>query len=93
MLPVAQYEKARLVQKLRGARDRASAAAGRRIEGAKPTLTGKALGLVKRLHRKNLRTGERRSLRTIAAESAKAGHVNPRTGKPYSAEATRLVLK
>ena len=89
----AQYEKARLVQKLRGARDRASAAAGRRIEGAKPTLTGEALALVKRLHRKNPHTGERRSLRTIAAELAAAGHVNPRTGKPYSAEAIRLVLK
>src|SRR5262252_184055 len=89
----AQYEKARLVQKLRGARDRASAAAGRRIEGAKPTLTGEALALVKRLHRKNPHTGERRSLRTIAAELAAAGYVNPRTGKPYSAEAIRLVLK
>jgi hypothetical protein len=49
----AHYEKARLVQKLRGARDRASAAAGKRIEGAKPTLTGEALALIKRLHRKN----------------------------------------
>jgi DNA invertase Pin-like site-specific DNA recombinase len=89
----AQYEKARLVQKLRGARDRASAAAGRRIEGAKPTLTGAALVMAKRLHRKNPRTGERRSLRSIAAELAADGYVNPRTGKPYSAEAIRLVLK
>src|SRR5215471_4371149 len=89
----AQYEKARLVQKLRGARDRASAAAGRRIEGAKPTLTGEALALAKRLHRKSPHTGERRSLRTIAAELAKKGHVNPRTGRTYSAEAIRLVLE
>ncbi len=34
----------------------------------------------------------RRSLRGIAAELAGAGHVNPATNKPYSAEAIRLAL-
>ncbi|HYI83667.1 MAG TPA: serine recombinase, partial [Acetobacteraceae bacterium] len=36
----AEFEKARLVHKLRGARDRASEAAGWRVEGRKPTLVG-----------------------------------------------------
>ena len=90
---VAQFEKATLVAKLRGARDRASKAnGGKRIEGAKPTLTGEALATAKRLHRRNPATGKRRSLRTIAAEMAALGHVNPRTGQPYSATALMNVL-
>jgi DNA invertase Pin-like site-specific DNA recombinase len=88
----AQYEKARLVEKMRGARDRASKAAGRRVEGRKATLTGEALALARRLRRKNPRTGERRSLRDVAAALAEAGHVNPDTGRAYSAEAIRLAL-
>jgi len=47
---------------------------------------------VRRLHRRNPKTGERRSLRGIAAALAEAGHVSPRTGRAYSAEAIRLVL-
>jgi hypothetical protein len=81
-----------LVAKLRGARDRASQAAGRRVEGRKATLTGEALAMARRLRRKTPRTGERRSLRDISAALAEAGHVNPETGKPYSAEAIRLAL-
>ena len=78
------------MHKLRGARDRASKAAGRRVEGRKPTLVGDALAMARRLRRKNPRTGERRSLREIAVEMAAAGHVNPATGQPYSPEAIRL---
>ena len=61
----AQYEKARLVAELRGARDRRSAAIGKRVEGRKgysdsnPELVREA----KRLARKNPKTGEKRSLR------------------------------
>ena len=89
---VSEFEKSTIVAKLRGARDRASAAAGHRVEGRKPTLIGDALAMVRRLRRKNPRTGERRSLRDIAGELAAAGHVNPVTGKPYSPEAIRLAL-
>jgi DNA invertase Pin-like site-specific DNA recombinase len=89
---VAQFEKASLVAKLRGARDRGSAAAGRRIEGRKPVLAGDALALARKLHRKNPHTGERRSLRAISAALAEAGHVNPASGKPFSAEVVRLAL-
>jgi DNA invertase Pin-like site-specific DNA recombinase len=88
----AEFEKNRLVHKLRGARDRASKAAGRRVEGRKATLVGEALAMARRLRRKNPRTGERCSLRDIAAALAEAGHVNPETGKLYSAEAIRLAL-
>ena len=55
----AQHEKARLVAKLKGARDRRSAEAGRRIEGrkgyaeTKPELVRKA----KRLARRSPKTG------------------------------------
>jgi DNA invertase Pin-like site-specific DNA recombinase len=89
----AQMERTRLVKKLRGARDRASAAAGRRIEGRKPVLAGEALALARKLRRKNPHTGERRSLRTISAVLADAGHATPETGKPFSAEVIRLALR
>jgi DNA invertase Pin-like site-specific DNA recombinase len=71
---VAEFEKANLVAKLKGARDRASAAAGRRIEGRKgyaetsPELVREA----KRLARKSPRTGKARSLREIARPSRRA---------------------
>jgi DNA invertase Pin-like site-specific DNA recombinase len=87
----AQYEKDRLVGKLRGARERIRAETGR-CEGRKPTLIGDALAMARRLRRKNPRTGERRSLHDIAVALAAAGHVNPVTTKPYSAEAIRLAL-
>jgi DNA invertase Pin-like site-specific DNA recombinase len=89
----AQYEKARLVQKLRGARDRKSAALGRRIEGRKgyaeinPDLIRKA----RRLYRRNPKTGERRSLREIAHELARDGHVT-KSGKPFSASQVQRLL-
>jgi DNA invertase Pin-like site-specific DNA recombinase len=89
---VAQFQKASLVAQMRGARDRASKVAGRRIEGRKPTLMGDALAMARRLRRRNPKNGERRSLRDIAAELAEAGHLNPATGKAYSAEAIRLAL-
>jgi DNA invertase Pin-like site-specific DNA recombinase len=88
----AEFEKNRLVHKLRGARDRASAAGGRRVEGAKPTLVGDALALARKLHRKNPHTGERRSLRDISGVLVGAGHVNPKNGKPYTAEGIRRAL-
>ena len=88
----AQMERTRLVKKLRGARDRASAAAGRRIEGRKPVLVGDALALARKLRRRNPHTGERRSLRAISALLADAGHATPKTGKPFSAEVIRLAL-
>jgi DNA invertase Pin-like site-specific DNA recombinase len=88
----SQFEKARLVGKLKGARDRASIAAGRRIEGRKPALIGEALATARRLRRASPKTGKRRSWREVAAELAAAGHLNPETGKPFSHEAIRAAL-
>jgi DNA invertase Pin-like site-specific DNA recombinase len=89
----AQYEKARLVAKLKGARDRKSAALGRRVEGrrgyaeVRPELVREA----KRLARRNPRTGRKRSLRAIAAELAELGFLNGK-GRPLAAaQVARLV--
>jgi DNA invertase Pin-like site-specific DNA recombinase len=81
----AEYEKTRLVAKLRGARDRRSAQLGRRCEGRKPLAerTPELLREVRRLHRRSPATGKRRSLRQIAGELSKLGFHNG-TGKPFA---------
>ncbi|HEY1856586.1 recombinase family protein [Acidocella sp.] len=75
---VSEFEKANLVSKLRGARDRASDANhGHRIEGRKgyaetnPELVRQA----KRLARRSPKTGKVRSLREIAEELSALGYV------------------
>jgi DNA invertase Pin-like site-specific DNA recombinase len=89
----AQYEKARLVGKLKGARDRASERLGRRVEGrkgyadTKPELIREA----KRLYRRNPKTGERRSLREIAAELETSGFVTAKGQRFEAAQVKRLV--
>jgi DNA invertase Pin-like site-specific DNA recombinase len=90
----AQYEKARLVAKLKGARDRKSAERGRRVEGRKgyaqtdPELVREA----KRLARKNPKTGRKRSLRQIASELARLGHCNDK-GRPFAPMQIARLLK
>jgi DNA invertase Pin-like site-specific DNA recombinase len=89
----AQYEKARLVAKLQGARDRKSAERGRRVEGRKshaernPELARAA----KRLARKSPRTGRRRSLRGIAQALAELGFRTAR-GHAFSASQVQRLL-
>ena len=74
----AEYDKARLVAKLKAARDRKRAETGK-CEGRKswretrPELVSAA----KRLRRRSPK-GHRRSLREVAAESARIGFVNER---------------
>jgi DNA invertase Pin-like site-specific DNA recombinase len=88
----SQYEKTRLVAKLRGARERLREANGK-CEGRKsyaerdPELVAAA----KRLHRKSPKGG-RRSLRDIARELATMGFVNKR-GVPYSASCIKSMLE
>lgn len=90
---MAQLEKAMTVAKLRGARDRASAAAGRRIEGRKgyaethPELVKQA----RRLARKNPKTGETRSLREIADELAALGFTTSK-GTTFDAKQVQRLL-
>ena len=87
---VAQFDKAMLVEKLRGARDRKSAQLGRRIEGnpafraaAAPAAHVKAASAA---HAKGL------SLRAVAAELAGQGFVS-RSGQPYSAQSIKVLLR
>ena len=70
--------------KLKGARDRKSAALGRRCEGRKPV----PATVVAEAHR--LAPG--RSLRQVAAELAALGHLSP-SGKPYLAGSVATMLR
>jgi DNA invertase Pin-like site-specific DNA recombinase len=95
----AEYERARLVAKLRHARDRKSDAAKRggsrkRIEGRRPAhvLYPEATAEAKRLRRASPKTGERRSFRIIAAALAKDGHVT-KAGKPFTATAVKRMVE
>jgi DNA invertase Pin-like site-specific DNA recombinase len=74
---VAQFGKAALVAKLKGARDRVRKQRGK-CEGRKAhnEINPDAVRLAKRLHRASPKTGERMSLRRISAELKAAGHVN-----------------
>jgi DNA invertase Pin-like site-specific DNA recombinase len=88
---VSQFEKAMLVLKLRGARER-KRAKGLKVEGRKShaELNPAAVELARTLRRKP-RGGKRASLRAIAAELAQAGHLNSQ-GKTYSSSAIASML-
>ena len=84
---VHQFDKAMLVQKLRGARDRKSAKLGRRIEGNpdwKPVPSG-TRNMAIALAARGL------SLRAVSAELANLGHRSP-TGKPYGPESIKRMV-
>jgi DNA invertase Pin-like site-specific DNA recombinase len=91
---VAEFEKANLVAKLRGARDRASNAKGERIEGRKgySETNPKIVCHAKRLARKNPKTGKVRSLRTIALELAALGYVTSKGTEFSAAQVKRLLV-
>ena len=87
----AQLEKARLVAKLRGARDR-KRATGVKVEGRKSYAerAPEVVRLAKRLHRYPV-NGKRRSLRDVSAALASAGFLAS-SGKPYDAKSiSRMV--
>jgi DNA invertase Pin-like site-specific DNA recombinase len=89
----AQLEKARLVAKLKHARDR-KRAQGVKVEG-RPAHVEKrpeAVALAKKLHRKNPVTGERLSLRRIAERLADAGHTNER-GQPFNPKSIKAMVE
>ncbi len=79
----AQYEKARLVQKLRAARDRKRAETGRC--GGLPPVPADVVAAAKCLSATGL------SLRGVAAQLAAAGHLSP-SGKQYGAESVKHML-
>jgi DNA invertase Pin-like site-specific DNA recombinase len=88
----SQFEKTRLVTKLRGARERIRAAQGK-CEGRK-SYAESAPELVlaaKRLHRRSPK-GHRKSLRGIAGELAAMGFKN-KNGAPYSASCVKSMVE
>jgi DNA invertase Pin-like site-specific DNA recombinase len=90
---VSQFEKAMVVSKLKGARERKRRDTGMKVEGRKsyaekdPAM----VALAKKLHRYPVK-GRRRSLRKVAAELAAAGYV-VRAGKPYEAAAIKRMIE
>jgi DNA invertase Pin-like site-specific DNA recombinase len=89
---VSQFEKAMLVSRLRGARDRKRAATGKcggrrsHIEAHPQTVE-----MAKSLRWINKRMRQKRSLRDISAELAAQGHL-ARSGKPYGPSAIQSML-
>ena len=92
----AQLEKARLVSKLKAARDR-KRATGVKVEGRKSYAEidardhdGQMIAMAKRLRRRTPKAGQR-SLRAIADELAKAGFKSG-SGRPYAPTAIARML-
>src|SRR5262245_29389423 len=90
---IAQFEKASTVAKLKVARDRKRARDGK-CEGRRSHLemNPELVALVKNLRRRNPKTGERKSLRSIAAQLAQLGYVNV-NGRPFAAESIQAMIR
>lgn len=88
---ISEFEKAMLVAKLKGARDR-KRRTGVKVEGRKSIAEQKpeTVELARKLARARPKGGKR-SLREIATELAAAGHVTG-LGKPYAPTAIKLML-
>jgi DNA invertase Pin-like site-specific DNA recombinase len=88
----AQLEKARLVGKLKAARDR-KRATGTKVEGRKSYAEARpeVVALAKSLRRSRPKGGQR-SLREISAELAVVGHLTAK-GTPYGAAAVREMIR
>ncbi len=91
---VSEFDKAMIVAKLKGARDRTRRARGK-CEGRKSYAEragGVELVSVARQLRANPHGGRPVSLRTVAAGLAERGYVTP-SGRPYSASAVSSMLR
>ena len=89
----AEYEKARLVAKLKGARDRVRKERGK-CEGRKAhsERNPEVVALAKRLRRSSPKSGERMSLRRISAALEAAGHVNEH-GRPFNPNSIKSMVE
>ncbi|PDV86267.1 serine recombinase [Rhizobium sp. H4] len=91
----AQLEKARLVRKLKAARERKRRETGKKVGGRKnyAEMEGgsEMIALAKKLHRYPV-NGKRRSLNDVAEELAKAGYLSS-TGKPFARIAISRMLE
>jgi len=87
-----EYEKARLVAKLKAARDR-KRAIGAKVEGRKShaELNPEMVALARQLRRKRSKGGQR-SLREISRELAAAGYLNER-GRPFAPNSISNMLR
>jgi hypothetical protein len=90
---IAQFEKASTVAKLKAARERKRGWQGK-CEGRKShvEMNPELVALVKRLRRRNPKTGERKSLRLIATELAAVGYLNIH-GRPFAAESIQAMIR
>ena len=88
---ISEFEKAMLVAKLRGARDR-KRRTGVKVEGRKSIAEERpeTVELARRLARARPKGGKR-SLREISTALAEAGHTT-KTGTPYAPTAVKLML-
>ena len=88
---ISEFEKAMLVEKLKGARDR-KRRTGIKVEGRKSIAEQKpeAVQLARKLARARPKGGKR-SLREISAALAEAGHTTG-SGTPYAPTAIKLML-
>jgi DNA invertase Pin-like site-specific DNA recombinase len=91
---VSQFQKAMTVLQLRMARERKKAATGKKVGGRRSHLEQhpEAVALAKSLRWVNKRMQEKRTLREIADELAKRGHVAS-SGKPYGPSAISSMLE
>jgi DNA invertase Pin-like site-specific DNA recombinase len=89
---VSEFDKAMIVAKLKGARERKRVITGKKVEGRKShaELRPELVALVHQLRRKRPKGGQR-SLRDISAELAQRGHLNER-GHPFSAASIASML-
>jgi hypothetical protein len=90
---IAQFEKASLVAKLKAARDRKRARDGK-CEGRRShvELNPELVAMVKRLRRRNPKTGRQKSLRAISRELADLGYRNIHD-EPFAAESIAGMIR
>lgn len=89
---VSEFEKAMLVEKLRGARERKRRETGRKVGGRKnyAEMSPETVALAKKLRRYPV-NGRLRSLQQVANELAEAGHLSS-AGTPYTPTAVSRML-
>ena len=90
----AEYEKGRLVAKLRSGRERVRRETGKKVGGRRShaELWPEAVALARRLRRASPKTRERLSLREISTRLADAGHLNER-GQQFNAQSIRAMIE
>jgi DNA invertase Pin-like site-specific DNA recombinase len=90
----AEYEKGRLVAKLRSGRERKRMDTGKKVGGRKShaELWPEVVAEAKRLRRASPKTGKRLSFREISDRLEDAGHLNER-GQPFNAQSVRAMVE